>query len=93
MTFDANCEVTEFVPSQRFSMVADGKLVHYAGTFTFAPQPAGTRLSVNAQVALKGLWRVPAPLMGGEMCQESQAELEDIKKALEASGPGPDGVR
>ena len=88
MKFDANCEVTAFEPPRRLTMVADGKLVHYEGTFTFEPAPVGTRLSVNAQVALKGFWRLLAPLMGGEIRKESQAELEDIRKALEATRQG-----
>lgn len=86
MKFDATCEVTVFEPPQRLTMVADGKLVHYEGGFTFEPAAVGTRLSVNGQVALKGFWRLLAPLMGGEIRKESQAELEDIRKVLESTG-------
>jgi uncharacterized membrane protein len=84
MKFDANCEVTVFEPPQRLTMVADGRLVRYEGGFTFDPAPVGTRLAVNAQIALKGFWRLLAPLMGGEIRKESQAELEDIKNVLES---------
>ena len=86
MTFDANCEVTAFEPPHHLTMVADGKLIHYQGEFTFEPASIGSRLSVTGQVALKGWWRLLGPLMGGEIRKESQAELEDIKKALEAGG-------
>ena len=85
MEFAANCEVTVFDAPRSLTMVADGKLVHYEGGFTLSPATSGTRLSLAGTVALKGFWRLLGPIMGREIRKESQAELEDIKKAIEAS--------
>lgn len=87
MRFDAVCEVIAFDPPHRFSMTADGRLVHYEGQFTFEPTAEGeaTRLSVSASMQMKGLWRVLEWIAGREIRKESLAELEDIKKALESS--------
>lgn len=88
MRFEATCEVTAFDPPRKFSMRADGRLVHYEGDFTFEPIAGGeaTRLSVFASMKMKGLWRVLEWIAGREIRKESLAELEDIKKAVEA-GP------
>jgi carbon monoxide dehydrogenase subunit G len=88
MRFEAMCEVTVFDPPRKFSMTADGKMIHYEGDFTFEPIAGGeaTRLSVTASMKMKGLWRVLEWIAGREIRKESLAELEDIKKALEA-GP------
>ena len=85
MKFDADCEVTAFEPPRRITMIADGKIVHYQGTFNLEPSSLGTRLSVDALVALKGFWRLLSPLISGEIRKESQAELEDIKRVIESS--------
>jgi carbon monoxide dehydrogenase subunit G len=84
MSFDARCEVTAFEPPRRIAMVADGKLVRYHGVFQLEPVGAATQLSVDAQVALKGFWRLLSPLMGSEIRKESAAELQDIRRVLEA---------
>jgi carbon monoxide dehydrogenase subunit G len=88
MRFEALCEVTAFDPPRKFSMTADGRLIHYEGDFHFEPIAGGeaTRLSVSASIKMKGLWRVLEWMAGREIRKESLAELEGIKNALEA-GP------
>jgi uncharacterized membrane protein len=87
MRFDAQCEVVDLQPPRTLAMTADGKIVAYRGTFTFEPLPdnRGTRLSVAGQMSMKGLWRVLELIAGGEIRKESAAELQDIKKAIEAA--------
>jgi uncharacterized protein YndB with AHSA1/START domain len=41
MRFEALCEVTAFDPPRKFSMTADGRLVHYEGDFHFEPIAGG----------------------------------------------------
>ena len=80
--------MTAFDPPRKFSMTADGRLVPYEGDFTFEPIAGGeaTRLSVFASMKMKGLSRVLEWIAGREIRKESLAELEDIKKGVEA-GP------
>ena len=85
MTFDANCEVSAFEPPHRMAFVADGRLVRYEVEFTFQPTSAGTRLSVDGQVAFKGFWRLLSPLMNGEIRKEIKTELANIETALQSS--------
>ncbi len=85
MRFEARCEVTAFDPPRKFSMTADGRLVHYEGEFVFEPIAGGeaTRMSVSASMRMKGLWRALEWIAGREIRKESLAELEGIKKAVE----------
>lgn len=85
MRFEAMCEVTAFEPPHTLAMTADGKMIDYAGTFTFEALPGGpaTRLSVSGTMKMKGFWRLLEWLAAGEIRKESQAELQDIKKAIE----------
>jgi uncharacterized membrane protein len=86
MSFEAVCKVIAFEPPRKFGMTADGKLVHYEGEFTFEPISGdkGTRLNVSGWMKMKGVWRILEWLAAGEIRNESLAELNDIKRAVEA---------
>jgi uncharacterized membrane protein len=85
MAFEAMCEITVLDPPRNLTMVADGKLVHYQGGFSFRPVPDGTELALDGEVAFKGFWRLLTPLLAGEIRKETKAELDDIKSVLESA--------
>ncbi|HXH23074.1 MAG TPA: SRPBCC family protein [Dehalococcoidia bacterium] len=86
------CAVTDIKANERFAFTAKSNgPIDYHGQFDLQPVAGGTRLSVTGSVNLKGLWKLLQPVLAGDLRKETRAELETIRRLLEAGAPAPNG--
>jgi len=78
-----HCVVTELRSNEVFAFEAMSKPIDYAGSFRFAGESGGTRVSLRAVVQMKGPWRLLQPLLAGDLRKESRVELETLRRILE----------
>ena len=81
----AVCTVTDIKPNERFafSMSSAGP-VDCNAHFDLQPVLSGTRLTLNGEARLKGVWRLLRPMLVAELRRETKSELEAMKRLLEA---------
>ncbi|GEM_PF-813117 len=81
------CEVTEYQPTRRFGFRSiSSSRIAYGGTIDLEPNGRGTRVTIHADVALKGWMRVVEPLFKTELKQGVKKELRALKALLEDEG-------
>lgn len=79
------CEITELVPDRKLSWKATSTgPFSYQTSYTFTANGPATRIDIIGTFALRGLWRLLEPLVGGEVRKESAQELTAMKAAIEA---------
>lgn len=81
------CSITELKAPEAFAFEAISRPIDYAGSFRLSVESGGTRVSLRAVAQLKGLWRLMEPVLAGELRKESRAELDKLRRLLEAGEP------
>ena len=83
---DTVCTVTDLKANERyaFQVKSTGPLDCDA-QFELQPSAGGTRLTINGDGRLKGIWRLMQPMLARELRKETKTELATIKLLLEAS--------
>ena len=84
------CTVTDFHANDRFafSMQSAGP-IDCDAHFDLQPLLSGTRLTLSGVARLKGFWRLLQPLAAMELKRETEKEIQEIKRLLEAEVPMP----
>jgi hypothetical protein len=82
------CTVTDIKTNERFAfaMASDGP-VDCDAHFDLQPVQGGTRITLDGEARLKGLWRLLHPIAATELKSETKKELETIKRLLESTAP------
>lgn len=84
LAMTAECEVIEFRPPRLMVLTATGRQMRYTTRIEIEPKAAGSRLTIASTLAMRGLWRLVAPLIRMEAARESAAELRRLKATMEA---------
>jgi len=83
---DVVCEIIEYERPQKMSWKStSSQMIDFESRFLFDPANGRTRVRFEGGSSLKGLWRLVEPLAGGEFRRELKAELEKMKKVVEAA--------
>lgn len=79
-------ELTAFEVDRRMAFTTYTKRpILWDGEYRLEPTPTGgTRLSQAGKLRFRGLWRLVEPMVGAEIRRNEIAELERLKKVLEA---------
>ncbi len=79
-------EITEWTPNQKYAFrTLPGGPISWEGSFAFeAAGDSSTHVTGTGKVQLGGLLRLLEFLMAGEVRSNEQAELERLKKVVEA---------
>jgi uncharacterized membrane protein len=78
------CEVTDYQPTRRFGFKSISKTpVSYEGNILLEPNGRGTRVTLKADIGLRGIWKVAEPLFGFEVRKGINEELKTLKSVLE----------
>lgn len=84
-TVDVVCEITAYERPRKLGWKStSSKMIGFESLFHFDPANSGTRVRFEGGSTLKGLWRLLEPLAGEEFRRELKAELEKMKKVVEA---------
>lgn len=84
-TITVVCTVTEYKADEAMAFEARSTgPVDYEGRFELREAAEGTSLTLRGKAQLKGVWRLLGPLFAGDLRKESRAELEALKRNLEA---------
>jgi uncharacterized protein YndB with AHSA1/START domain len=89
----AVCTVTEIKTNERLALqIRTSGPVDCDALFDLLPMAGGTRVTVNGNARLRGLWRLLQPIIAGELRKETGTELATMKLLLEASAAVPSQV-
>lgn len=77
--------VREFQPGTRLVMSTSEGPFPMTTTYTFSPDPAGTRMELRNHGEPSGFGRLAAPVMAAAMRRANQADLALLKTTLEAA--------
>lgn len=80
----SECEVVELKSPSAYGFNASGRQMNYQSRFSFVPTDTGTRVTLTATIAMRGLWKLLEPMVRGEGVKETRAELTRLKEAVEA---------
>jgi carbon monoxide dehydrogenase subunit G len=79
------CEVTELTAPKTYAFNAQGSQMDYTARFDFAPAPGGgTRITHQATIAMRGLWKLIEPMVRAEGSKEIKEEFRKLKSAMES---------
>ena len=78
------CEVVEYLPTKKFGFKSNSAgPIHYGGSFFLEPNGRGTRLTIDIEISLRGLWRIAEPFFGFEVRSGVNKEMKTLKSLLE----------
>ena len=81
----STCEVKELASPKTYAFDANGSQMNYTARFDFAPAPGGgTRITHQATIAMRGLWKLMEPMVRAEGTKEIKEEFRKLKSAMEA---------
>ena len=78
--------VTEVVEGRRLVLVGEGAKARSTDTITFEPAGGGTRIAYEADLTLKGLYRVAEPFLGGTFRELARQALAGLESRLDTPG-------
>lgn len=76
-------EVTALEPGRRIVLSGEGDRATSVDEITFEPAGAGTRITYEADLRLKGLLRVAEPFLGGTTSEMGRKALAGLEAALD----------
>ena len=76
-------EVKELEPNRRFGYRSTGGRMFWDGGFTITPEGAGSRVVSAGTLEFRGILRLLAPLMAGEVRNGEATELKRLKQLVE----------
>ncbi len=79
----AVCEIAEFIPYQKRSVVMRNKSFHSTYTFEFEPCHAGTVMKVTVQARARGLYKLLDPFVTNRFLEERSRDIFRLKEMLE----------
>jgi carbon monoxide dehydrogenase subunit G len=77
--------VTEFEPNRVFAFAVTSGPMTSRARYLVEPAGAGTRLTASGEAAVRGLYRLLAPLLVRILKRHSRDDLANVKRILEAS--------
>lgn len=78
-------EVTEYEPTRRVVLHGDGSPITAVDDIRFTATPdGGTKIDYVADLRLKGVLKIAAPLLRGKFAETGRAAIEGMRAALSA---------
>lgn len=78
-------EITELEVPRRMAWTSFSGPIRWAGHYDLEAVEGGTRVSQQGTLTFSGLWRLFEPLIGAEIRNGEEKELEKLKALVEAS--------
>jgi len=77
--------VTEFEPGRRVALHGEGEKARSDDVIVVEPADGGARIAYEAEIALKGLYRLAEPFLGGTFRQLGDDALAGLRETLAPS--------
>ena len=74
--------VTELEPGRRVALHGEGEKARSDDVITVEPSAVGTRVGYEAEIALKGIFRVAEPFLGGTFTRMGDDALAGLRSTL-----------
>ena len=81
--------IVEYEPPRRFVAVGEGSVQRAVDEFTFAETSAGTSITVEVDLAFRGLMRWLGPLLGPMTQRSGRRAVEGLAEALASQAHDP----
>jgi hypothetical protein len=79
----ALCQIDEFVPYQKRSVVMQNKSFHSTYTYEFEPANESTVMKVTLEVRARGLYKLIEPFAANRFLQAQSRDIFRLKEMLE----------
>jgi hypothetical protein len=76
-------EVLELVEGERIVIRGEGDKATSDDTILFEPAGTGTRVTYEADLRMKGAWRLAEPFLGGTFAEMGRKALAGLKRELD----------
>lgn len=77
------CEIAEFIPYQKRSVVSKNRAFQSTCTFEFEPCHSGTVMKVTMQARARGLYKLFDPFVSNRFLEERSRDIFRLKEMLE----------
>ncbi len=82
-------QITAFERPRQVVLTGEGSGVRATDTITFEPDGPGTRIDYTADIRLRGLLRLAAPIAGGQFAKIASQARDGMKRTLDEIAERP----